>query len=329
MNLKNKNQSIRSCIENISRELDANIFLYSASITDSHADKLIQEIRKVSQKKKNVALVMTTYGGDPDAAYRIARYLKRKYEKFILYVFGFCKSAGTLLALGADVIVISDFGQLGPLDIQVFKTDEFQQGSGLDIQQALSVIGSQSFEVFEHCFLGILARSQANITTKTAADIASSISVGLLSPISSQIDPIRLGEMNRLMEIALAYGERLNPDKRETLSKLIFGYPSHSFVIDYEEAEDLFQCVREPTEVESLLEEAFSTYIYQPQEVIAFLDEMGQYKGEDEEDAEENRDEYKNRSEAVDEGTPEESAQENGLQNEATEQNNLLSHKNE
>jgi len=50
------------------------------------------------------------------------------------------------------------------------------------------------------------------------------------------------------MEIALAYGTRLNKVsqnlKQKALAKLISGYPSHSFVILHDEADDLFHRVR-------------------------------------------------------------------------------------
>ncbi len=255
---------LTSSVQEITSELEADIFLYSAAISDVNADKLINEIKQTSPKRNNVALIMTTYGGDPDAAFRIARYLKRKYKHFTLFVFGYCKSAGTLLALGADEIVISDFGELGPLDIQVTKDDDFRSESGLDIQQALSVISSQAFEMFESYFSDIISSSQAAITTKTAADIASSMAVELLSPISSQIDPLRVGEMNRLMNIALAYGQRLKPHGIEVIKNLIYNYPSHSFVIDFEEAEKLFDTVREPYEPELSLEEAIFPLVRKP-----------------------------------------------------------------
>ncbi|MDJ0774298.1 MAG: hypothetical protein QNJ49_12895 [Mastigocoleus sp. MO_167.B18] len=255
---------LANSVQEITSELEADIFLYSAAISDVNADKLINEIKQTIPKRNNVALIMTTYGGDPDAAFRIARYLKRKYKHFTLFVFGYCKSAGTLLALGADEIVMSDFGELGPLDIQVTKDDDFRSESGLDIQQALSVISSQAFEMFESYFLDIISSSQAAITTKTAADIASSMAVELLSPISSQIDPLRVGEMNRLMNIALAYGQRLKPQGIEVIRDLIYNYPSHSFAIDFEEAEKLFDTVREPYEAELSLEEAIFPLVRKP-----------------------------------------------------------------
>lgn len=282
ISMENKKQLIR-WIEFVSEELNADAFLYSAEITDLNADRLIHEIKQTSPRKDNVVLIMTTYGGDPDAAFRIARYIKRKYNKFTLFVFGYCKSAGTLLALGADEIVISDFGELGPLDVQVTKDDDFRNESVLDIQQAMSVIGSQAFEMFESYLLNLISGTQALITTKTAADIASSMAVNLLSSIPSQIDPLRLGEMNRLMNIALAYGQRLKPEGIEVIKNLIYDYPSHSFVIDYEEAKKLFDCVREPSYLESELEEMIFPLVRKPSspEIILNLEKLNEEYEED------------------------------------------------
>ncbi|MBF2015640.1 MAG: SppA protein [Rivularia sp. T60_A2020_040] len=301
--MENKKQLIR-CIEFISEELDADAFLYSAEITDLNADTLINEIKETSPKRDNVILILTTYGGDPDAAFRIARYIKRKYQKFTLFVFGSCKSAGTLLALGADEIVMSDFGELGPLDVQVTKDDDFRSESVLDIQQALSVIGSQAFEMFESYLLKLISGTQALITTRTAADIASSMAVNLLSPISSQIDPLRLGEMNRLMNIALAYGQRLKPESIEVIKNLIYNYPSHSFVIDYEEAKKLFDDVREPMDLEYELEEMILPLVRKPssQEIILNLEKLNEEYAENSERNHPNRERVTQESVSSDNG---------------------------
>jgi membrane-bound ClpP family serine protease len=98
-------------------------------------------------------LVLSTLGGDPHAAYRIARFLKYCYKRFYLYVFGYCKSAGTIIALGADEIIMSVRGELGPLDVQMIKPDEFtERSSGLDISIALEEVASRAFGTFEGHF---------------------------------------------------------------------------------------------------------------------------------------------------------------------------------
>lgn len=197
---------------------------------------------------------MSTFGGNADAAYIIARHIKRTYKKFILYVFGYCKSAGTLFALGADEIIMSCHGEFGPLDVQIAKADEIgYRSSGLEISQALEFLSEQAYNLFEKQFLEIKTRSSGVITTKTASEIASSITVGLLAPITSQIEPIKIGEMQRAVNIAYHYGIRLN-ETPTRVQRLINDYPSHSFVIDFNEAKEIFGNVREPNEKESLLE---------------------------------------------------------------------------
>jgi len=198
-------------------------------------------------------LFLCTPGGDPDYAYRIARMMRSFHDEFLLYVAGGCKSAGTLVALGAHQIVFEEQGELGPLDVQVFSPDEFiRRSSGLSVIQALEFVNRQTFETFEEVFLNIRSRSGGIITTKTAGEIATKIATGLYSPITDKIDPSRIGELQRSIDIALHYGVRLGADQR-LVQHLITGYPSHTFVIDCEEAEQIFPSVRMMDPFETLV----------------------------------------------------------------------------
>lgn len=263
---------INKVVATLSIDLEADIFLFSGVISETTADRLIEEVRDVKERQKNAVLILTTYGGDPNAAFRAMRCLQRRYDKISLYVYGYCKSAGTLMALGADKIVMSDFGEFGPLDVQVFKSDElYGRSSGLDIHQALNVIGSQAYTMFEDYFIDLIERTQGVITTKTATDVASSMAVQLLAPITAQIDPLRLGELNRVMRVAQDYGRRLSSkvlsqNRMRTIEQLTSGYHAHGFVIDYEEAKQLFQDVevREPTKLEHVLENLLLSVLREP-----------------------------------------------------------------
>jgi hypothetical protein len=203
-------------------------------------------------------LLLTTNGGSADSAYRITRCLQHSYRngKVILFVDTYCKSAGTLIALGADEIVMSDLAELGPLDVQLSKSDELaEMTSGLTPVQALGVLREETFATFEEHFLKLRFRSGLQITTKTALDISARLTIGLFDKVYEQLDPMRLGEYQRAMLIAHAYGTRIATDnlKDEALSRLIADYPSHGFIIDREEAGDLFVCVREPSSAEATL----------------------------------------------------------------------------
>jgi len=86
------------------------------------------------ERRGNVYLILSTHGGIGDSGFRIARTLRERYKRFYLFVPSVCKSAGTLIALGADELILSDEGELGPLDAQVRKLDEIGElGSGLEI----------------------------------------------------------------------------------------------------------------------------------------------------------------------------------------------------
>lgn len=232
---------------------DADVYFVSSPIDRALVDRVVEAYAS-AQQRTNAVLILTTSGGDPDAAYILARFFKHQYKVFYLFVFGYCKSAGTLIALGADEIVMSVRGELGPLDVQVYKDDEIlRQNSVLDVIQSVPMVVNQAYAAFEETFLRIIGSSGGVVTTRTAAEIATALATQLLSPISAQIDPLKLGEVQRAINIAEAYGVRLGASP-SVVQQLITGYPSHGFVIDIEEAQKLFGYVRQASEHELVLE---------------------------------------------------------------------------
>lgn len=198
-------------------------------------------------------LFLTTQGGSADAAYRIARCLRHHYKHLRVVIPSFCKSAGTLILIAANEIAIGDLGELGPLDVQVFKATELaERGSGLDIVAALEAVRSHTQHSFKRAMLDI--RSWSRLSTKMAGEFAAKIAVGIAGPLYAQIDPNRLGEMNRKMRVAFEYGLRLDEYclnlKEDALDRLVGYYPSHGFVIDRKEAKELFREVCVPNDQE-------------------------------------------------------------------------------
>lgn len=60
------------------------------------------------------AIFLTTYGGSADVAYRVMRLFQRRYKNIKIIVTGKCKSAGTIMAIGANTLVPS-------LDLSMFR----------------------------------------------------------------------------------------------------------------------------------------------------------------------------------------------------------------
>lgn len=237
-------------------DTNSDVYFYWGPISKPGYHKLSACIENQENLCDTAYLILTTYGGDPDAGYRIARALGHHYEKIKILIPDICKSAGTLVCIGASELILGDRGELGPLDIQLSKPDEmFESVSGLDILQALSALQDQVLYSFRSYLFDI--RTSSQITTKIAAEIATHLAESYIAPIAAKIDPMTLGEHQRAIQIGIDYGERLNLKsnslKPEALAKLVSNYPSHSFVIDRKEARELFHSVKSPEKEEMLL----------------------------------------------------------------------------
>lgn len=249
-------EALPGFVDAVSEALDADVFFYNGPIDEDSGlySAFIDEI-PIPRKRPNALLILLTMGGDPDEAYRIARLLRHHYASFKLYVPNMCKSAGTLIATGADELVIAERGELGPLDVQLLKRDEIAaRYSGLTIQETLTKLEEAALRSCEQFFLNLIIGSGGSITLKTATEVATNMTTGLFAPLYGQVDPMLLGETERAMRIGLAYGKRLiELGKNLTenrLKDLISEYPSHGFVINYSEAKTLFNRVREPSDEE-------------------------------------------------------------------------------
>lgn len=218
-----------------------------------------------SPRKKNVTVLISTAGGSANDAFRMMRLLQNNYENISVVIIGSCYSAGTLFALGAHKILMSEGATLGPLDVQIRREDDFARMSGESYRQALMDLSAIAQMVFRDNFINLKSRRDILLSTPTASKIASEMAIGIVSPIVSQIEPVKLGEMMRYQLIAESYGRRLMAGKyhgsviNKALLKLTSGYPSHGTVIDCKEAKNLGLAV-EPLDVTKYMDGNLSCF---------------------------------------------------------------------
>ncbi len=253
---------------------DRDLLVYSGAISKPNLDRFISVLVEAkSRQRTKISLVLSTYGGDAHCAYRLARLIQDLYGLdggFRLVVLGPCKSAGTLIAVGASELAMSPFGELGPLDVQLAKDDEIAvRTSGLDTLGALAMLQSEAFKAFEHYMVAIVNRSGNTVSTKAAFDVSGTLVAGLFQPVAAKIDPHRMSEVDRMMKIAKEYGERLGganlkDDSGESLERLISGYPTHEFIIDTKEAREIFETVLRPSESENAVAELLPDRVLYP-----------------------------------------------------------------
>ena len=291
----NDEDAVTKAANLVAEDLDAKVFLYSGRIDTPGWGSLVSEMQppEKTPDRPNSVLMLTTLGGFPSDAYRIARMMQLISDQFILCIPNMCKSAGTLIALGAHQIMMGDISEIGPLDVQLTQRDEIGQlRSGMVVRTALKGLAEETFAVFEKVMMDIKAKSNHTVSFEVSSKIASNIAAKVMSPIYAQIDPDSLGNDLRDLDIATAYGERLSKHGKNvqdgTIKKLVEKYPSHDFIIDKKETEALFYDVKDLTPEMNELMFSMGNEVYIPQkpQIVKRLDRITEDQEEQHEEPE-------------------------------------------
>ncbi len=184
------------------------------SISEFYADRIFQALQELNPTRdKNILLILVTRGGSIEPAFQISKLCKLyAKEKFTVVVPRRAKSAGTLIAIGADEIHIGPLGQLGPIDPQLRGLPALGVAQALERIAGLSEQHPGSADMFAR-YLRL---------TLTVEEI---------------------GYYERISESAVQYAERLLSTKKSVADRtaniansLVYAFKDHGFVIDFEEA---------------------------------------------------------------------------------------------
>lgn len=275
-------KEIRGIARQVGDARDAAVIVYSGPIDGDGVGGLLMALQPSERQpqRKNVILILTTNGGQANAAYQIARILQQAFDRFELFVPMYCKSAGTLIALGAHALIMEQISELGPLDVQLYQKDEIgQRRSGLILKNALDGLAQETLQTFDRIWLGIKVRSGGVISFDTASRLAANMASQVMAPVYAQINPEALGNDLRDLNVATEYGVRLakvgKNAKQHAVETLVHNYPAHDFIIDREEAKELFDTVASPDVHLDALMKSLGMIIYrvQPSPVVLRLDE--------------------------------------------------------
>ena len=153
-------------------------------------------------------------------------------------------SAGTLMALGSDEIILANGACLGPLDLQIPHPNDESRISTLDIRDtAKNTVIEASMVMYEVFIKGL----RIGISKKLAIDAAVNTTTELYKPILDKIDPFHLHESYRNAELSAEYGARLLlsgmiEEKTKALSistHLANDYSYHGYAIMETEAKEI------------------------------------------------------------------------------------------
>lgn len=183
-------------------------------------------------------------GGHIDIAYSAAKFFRRHCKRLNVIVPMMAKSAATLTCLMADNIYMGEFAELGPLDVQI--KDPFEKGqfffSPLDEFKSMEFLREYASEVV-HYFTHLIVEL-SGVSVKEALREALPAVTAMMNPLYAHIDPSKVGEYRRSLAVGEEYAKRILKragcaNVEALTEKLVWGYPSHDYIIDYDEAEDL------------------------------------------------------------------------------------------
>lgn len=175
----------------------------------------------------NLDLLIHTGGGDIDAAEKIITMLRKKVGNARLRVIvpDYAKSAGTLICLGADAIVMSDTSELGPIDPQIALSDE--NGNRI-MHSVLSYLDAY--------------KDNSAILRKDPEDPVARIMLSKLDPARVKLFEAVLDRARQFAETQLRYGMFKDGKGNFTLaaSELInhSRWQTHGQMISWEDAQD-------------------------------------------------------------------------------------------
>lgn len=224
----------------------AALLLPQDPIRRNHLLDLKKEIGDTHQK--TIDLFIHSGGGDIHGAYQILEFLRLHCDHLHAIIPLYAKSAATLLCLGADSLMLSELAELGPLDTQILelgKGGKRDYTSALNPFKTLEQLQKFSLETLDITVKMIIARS--GMEPGDALEYATKFVSLTTEPLFRQLNSEKLGEYNRALSVGAEYAERLlrrysnwdEQKRRNIIEKIIYGYPSHEYIIDYKELKEL------------------------------------------------------------------------------------------
>lgn len=225
-------------------------FIFNSEVSARAMVAVKDAIDKYKQEgldSSEIDVILNSPGGSPDDAYRIIRSFRDNFDTVNIIVPFWAKSAATLLSLGASKIVMGQYGEFGPLDIQlgIMKDDGtgMQTESALNDEHSVARIEARYKEMYESMFIRLYEHKKVNINKNDLSNQLMDNLAKFYAPLLHQINPYKLGDKRRKLEIGEQYARRIllqyhganiHPESiRRVVDFLINGCPDHGYIIDY------------------------------------------------------------------------------------------------
>ena len=189
---------------------------------------VIEQLEALPPNTRRLDLLISSFGGDPMTAWRIMSLIRQRVRSVSVLIPQSAYSAATLLALGADSIVMHPNGHLGPVDMQVSISSAFGGRRNFSTEVIIAFLD--------------FVRESLKITDQEHIR-------ALFDSVCKEIGPLGIGFSVRSAKLSVDLGERLlalhmkDDDSRSKLRALVENmsrqFQSHSYPINRTEAIDI------------------------------------------------------------------------------------------
>ncbi len=221
---------------------------------------LVSEHLASIRPTENLALFLYTAGGDTIVGWGLVNLLRQYCQRFSVLVPFRALSCGTLIALGADSIMMGKHGLLSPVDPSVSSpfnppVPGSQPGGQAGVVQLLPVSVEDMIGFLDLARREIGLRSEESMTS-------------ILKILADKVHPLALGAVYRAREQTFSLAKRLMmkhcKDKRKIdriTSRLTRELPTHNYLIGREEAAEIALDISKPLDdVDSLMWQLYKEY---------------------------------------------------------------------
>jgi hypothetical protein len=251
----------RRLYKKVEMERSSRVLAYATSdrsgmetiISQDCADLFVDLLDKIGPTKK-ISLILHTNGGQTLAAWRIVNLIRTFCDELEVLIPMKALSAGTLISIGAERLVMTKQAALGPIDPSVNNP----------LNPAVNVGGQMMrVPVSVENVLGYLGAAKSELGIKGEAHLTS-----ILQNLSAQVHPLVLGEIFRSRAQIRFLAQKLLSsqvkDKKKIESIISFlcaDSGSHDYTINRREAKELGLNVETPSiEFYSLLRAIHLSY---------------------------------------------------------------------
>ena len=223
----------------------------SGNMAGDAISQIIQQIETIPLENEEIDFIIISNGGDPITSLRIISLLRERFKKISVLLPYVAYSAATILALGADEIVMHPYSNLGPVDPQLTISHSNEKG----IQEQLHFSSEDLIN-----YIGFL-KQDVGVTDQEYI-------VSAIQPLLKDIGALPIGSAKRSQQLSLSLSEKMlslhikDSNKARNIARALnSSYYHHGYAVGRKEAKEIGLNVLSPDkDLEKLMFELWMDY---------------------------------------------------------------------